>query len=405
MIVSHPTGNQNVRNAALAFHRANFLERFYTTVAWQGDSRLEKLLPRSILATLRRREYGMLPKEKISTYPKIEACRLLAIILGINALTRHETGLCCIDAVYHNLDNHVARELAKMMPVKGVYAYEDGALKTFQTAKKMGIKLNYEIASAYWRAAVTIFREEAELNPEWAVTIGALNYSQDKLNRKDEEIALADKIIVASNFTATNLALGKFLNKSVSIIPYGSPVPVSDINFVKNNSRKLRVLFVGGLTQGKGLSYLFGAKHLLKDKISLTVIGRRNRECPPLDRQLDTCRYIPSLPHNEVLKQMRSHDVLVFPSLWDGFGLVILEAMSQGIPVIASTNTGGPDVITEGEDGYIVPIRSSEAIAEKLELLANDRELLDRMKNSALETARQYSWERYQAALVKNVVQ
>jgi len=269
----------------------------------------------------------------------------------------------------------------------------------------MGIKLNYEIASAYWRAAVTIFREEAELNPEWAVTIGALNYSQDKLNRKDEEIALADKIIVASNFTATNLALGKFLNKSVSIIPYGSPVPVSDINFVKNNSRKLRVLFVGGLTQGKGLSYLFGAKHLLKDKISLTVIGRRNRECPPLDRQLDTCRYIPSLPHNEVLKQMRSHDVLVFPSLWDGFGLVILEAMSQGIPVIASTNTGGPDVITEGEDGYIVPIRSSEAIAEKLELLANDRELLDRMKNSALETARQYSWERYQAALVKNVVQ
>ena len=123
MIISHPTGNQNVRNAALAFHRANSLERFYTTVAWQGNSWLAKLLPNSVLATLRRREYGMLPKEKVSTYPITEACRLLSIILKINALTRHETGLCCADAVYHGFDSHVARQLPKNEPVNGVYAY------------------------------------------------------------------------------------------------------------------------------------------------------------------------------------------------------------------------------------------------------------------------------------------
>ncbi|BAN35166.1 glycosyl transferase group 1 [Sulfuricella denitrificans skB26] len=347
----------------------------------------------------------MLPKEKVSTYPIIEACRLLAKILNIDALTRHETGLCCVDAVYHNLDRNVARQISKMGSVEGVYAYEDGALETFQTARKMGVTTNYEIASAYWRAAVNIFQEEAELNPEWAVTIAALNYSTEKLNRKDEEIALADKVIVASNFTASNLTLGNFANKDVVIIPYGSPTPIQQVIPDKDNSRKLKVLFVGNLSQGKGISYLFGASDLLKDKIALTVIGSRNQTCIPLDRQLEKCRYFPSLPHNEVLKEMRCHDVFVFPSLWDGFGLVILEAMSQGIPVIASTNCGGPDVITDGKDGFIVPIRSCEAIAEKLEILANDIDLLNQMKIAALETAKRYSWARYQSELVKHVIQ
>ncbi|HKQ29642.1 MAG TPA: glycosyltransferase, partial [Burkholderiales bacterium] len=169
-------------------------------------------------------------------------------------------------------------------------------------------------------------------------------------------------------------------------------------------SDTLNVLFVGGLSQGKGLSYLFGAADLLRGRISLTVIGRRRQACPVLDRQLEQCRYIESLPNADVLSEMRRHDVLVFPSLWDGFGLVILEAMSQGIPVIASTNCGGPDVITDGEDGFIVPIRATQTIAEKLELLADDPDLLLRMKAAAHETAERYSWERYRSSLVENVV-
>lgn len=403
MIISHPTGNQNARNAALAFERAGLLERFYTTVAWKRHSILSRILPHSIVSTLQRREYEILPKERVSTHPLMETCRHLAMILKIDALTRHETGLFCIDAVYRSLDSHTARQLARIPPPRGVYAYEYGALKTFQVANKRGVKTNYEVASAYLRAAVNIAREEADLNPEWAVTMLQLSESEAKFNRLDEEMALADNIIVASKFTAGNLSLANTRNKKIAIIPYGSPLPIRDVSPAKSTSNTLRVLFVGNLTQGKGLSYLFRAANLLKGKIALTVIGRRIRPCAPLDQQLEQCRYIPSLPHNEVLQEMQQHDVLVFPSLCDGFGLVILEAMSRGIPVIASTNCGGPDVITDGEDGYIVPIRSHDAIAEKLELLANDRGHLERMKAAALAKAKQLSWERYQSMLVKNV--
>ena len=71
--------------------------------------------------------------------------------------------------------------------------------------------------------------------------------------------------------------------------------------------------------------------------------------------------------------------MLVFPSLFEVFGLVITEALSQGLPFITTSHTCGPNMITNGLDGFIVPIRSSDAIAVKLEQICNDRLLLSEM--------------------------
>ena len=98
---------------------------------------------------------------------------------------------------------------------------------------------------------------------------------------------------------------------------------------------------------------------------------------------------------------MGRHDVFVFPSLFEGFGLVILEAMAQGLPVITTSHTVGPDIIEDGVDGFIVPIRSSEAIAEKLELLAADRPRLEAMREAAIATARRFTWENYRRRLAE----
>ena len=68
------------------------------------------------------------------------------------------------------------------------------------------------------------------------------------------------------------------------------------------------------------------------------------------------------------------HDVFVFPSLFEGFGLVLLEAMAMGLPMITTAHTAGPDLLEDGKEGFIVPIRSAEAIAEKLTWLSAHRE-------------------------------
>ena len=98
---------------------------------------------------------------------------------------------------------------------------------------------------------------------------------------------------------------------------------------------------------------------------------------------------------------MQQHDVLVLPSLFEGFGLVILEAMAQRLPVITTAHTAGPDVISQGVDGFIVPIRSAEAIAARLDQLASTPHLLQEMKQAAQEKAKSQRWENYRESLVQ----
>jgi glycosyltransferase involved in cell wall biosynthesis len=137
--------------------------------------------------------------------------------------------------------------------------------------------------------------------------------------------------------------------------------------------------------------------------VELTLIGRRVGECRPLDSALKVHRWIPSLSHTEVLQELQHHDVMAFPSLFEGFGLVVLEAMACGVPVIATPNGAAPDIIHDGQDGFIVPIRDSHALAEKLELLSNDRALLAYMSDAARRTAAQHSWQLYRERLAEVV--
>jgi glycosyltransferase involved in cell wall biosynthesis len=98
---------------------------------------------------------------------------------------------------------------------------------------------------------------------------------------------------------------------------------------------------------------------------------------------------------------MSRHDVLVLPSLHEGFGLVMTEAMSRGLVVITTSHTAGPDLISDGTDGFIIPIRSSEAIEEKLSLLSREKERRRAMQEAARHKALTIQWEDYRRRLVE----
>jgi len=89
----------------------------------------------------------------------------------------------------------------------------------------------------------------------------------------------------------------------------------------------------------------------------------------------------------------------VLPSIVEGSALVQLEAMSRGLPLIATRNAGGEDFIRDGESGFLVPIRAPEEIAVRLAQLASNRGLLERMSAAARHTAAEYTWENYAATI------
>jgi glycosyltransferase involved in cell wall biosynthesis len=166
----------------------------------------------------------------------------------------------------------------------------------------------------------------------------------------------------------------------------------------------LRALFVGHLSQRKGLADLHEAMKHVHGLATLTLIGPRiTTDCPALDQVIRTHRWLPPVPHFRLLELMAEHDVLVFPSIVEGFGLVITEALSRGLPVITTPNTGGPDLMIDGREGFIVPIRSPDAIADRLTRLAEDRDLLAGMSEAALATARRNPWARYEEGILRIV--
>lgn len=120
----------------------------------------------------------------------------------------------------------------------------------------------YDLPIGYWRAMRYLLNEDREKNPEWAMTLGGFNDSEKKLQRKDKELQLADKIYVASSFTKKTLEMYPGKLADIEVIPYGFPPVNIDRKYDNIRNRKIKVLYVGGLTQRKGISYFL---KLLKD--------------------------------------------------------------------------------------------------------------------------------------------
>jgi glycosyltransferase involved in cell wall biosynthesis len=407
ILVSHPTGNEFFREAINGFYSAGCLHAIYTSVASFPGTLSHRLGSVKKLSDIRRRTLPAAFKKITHTHPVKEWGRLLAVKAGKKKLVQHEMGIFSADAVYKSLDKYVAKNLAKekQQGVTAIYAYEDGAYHSFRKAVELNMQRLYDLPIGHWRYMRSLLKEEKELNPGWANTLEGLKDSAEKLERKDEEIALADKIFVASSFTMNSLKAYPGTLAPVSVIPYGFP-PATEKNYRNiGPSQKIKLLFVGGLSQRKGLSYLFKAVEGLDANLELTVVGRLPQiSCAPLHRELCKHKHISSLPHEKILRLMHEQDVLIFPSLFEGFGQVITEAMAQGTPVITTERTAGADVIQHGENGWLVKAGSAEAIKNVLQEITNKPGLIEQAGRKALDTAKKRPWSVYRKELVEAVL-
>lgn len=403
--IYHPFGNANTRAAVDGIYKEGILESFHTCIACFNGSLLCKLSYFGPLKEFRRRGFSSFLKEKTITHPFKELCRHLSSKLKFNSLIAHEKGIFCVDNICHNLDNKVGKYVEKNKEeIGGIYAYEDLALYTFSIAKKYNIKCIYDLPIGYWRAMHCLLNEERSKNPEWAMTLGGFNDSDKKLQRKDEELKLADRIYVASSFTKKTLEMYPGKLADIEVIPYGFPQVNTQRKYDGIKNRKIKVLFVGGLSQRKGLSYFFEAIKGLEDKIEATVVGRGNLDaCPALKEALSKVNYIPSLPHDKILKLMANQDLFIFPSLFEGFGLVITEAMSQGTPVITTDRTCGPDIMHNGIDGWIVEAGNTKPIRDLLIKFTDNPSILIKAGHEAMNTASKRPWSVYEKELAESV--
>jgi glycosyltransferase involved in cell wall biosynthesis len=393
VLMSHPTGNQNVRNALLSLVEHNMLAEFWTSIAWNPNSRLHKLLPSKLQDKLARRAFMEAPRERIRSVPWREMIRLGAVTVPLTgALCSGERPFSVI-GMYRHFDRRVARRLPDL-DVDVAYAHEGGALETFRAAKRAGVTTVYELPSSYWYWEHKLLSTEAERNPGFAALLPKLQDSAGHMAWKDEELRLADVVVVPSEHVRATLA-GVVPDEKVRVIGYGAPTIRSRNRRPTAAGQPIKVLFVGSLTQRKGIGYLLEAVGMLGSQVELTLVGQRFSANREVDQACSRWRWVEALPHSGVMDLMQEADVLVLPSLAEGCALVVLEALACGLPVIVTPNTGSLEFVCDGREGFVVPICSADAIADRLDALYRDRDLLAEMSRGAVATAESKSWKSY----------
>lgn len=402
VILSHPTGNAFVRAILTSLFEQKMLDEFHTSIATFPNNIFGLLGKFKLFKELNRRDFNPNLQPLTTTRPFREMGRLLSHKLGLNKLTSHEDGFFSVDQVYRSLDKNVANSLksSNSQNIDAVYAYEDGAFETFTQAKKLGLTCIYDLPIAYWETGKYLMLEEAARLPSWAVTLGGgIKDSETKHQRKSDELELADIVVVPSKFVLDSLP-NWASHKRIIVSAFGSPISriklENKLNAAKDHSRPLRLLFVGSMSQRKGLGDLFAAMKLLKGtNIELVVMGSMLNSMSFYRNQYSDFTYEHGRPHHQVLELMQTCDVFCLPSIVEGRALVMQEAMSQGLPIIITPNTGGEDLVIEGKTGFLVPIRSPEKIAEKINWFLENRQMIAEMGKYAQQHAATYTWNEY----------
>ncbi|MFZ0271361.1 MAG: glycosyltransferase family 4 protein [Acidobacteriaceae bacterium] len=273
------------------------------------------------------------------------------------------------------------RWVARHMPPCDAYVAISGAGEfSGPRAQSLGAKYICDRGSAHLRYTEQILSDEFR---RWGLP-GTIT-PERFIAREETEYAQADAVTVPSEFARRSFIEMGVPAEKVRKIPYG--VRLDRFRRMAEPPRdRFEALFVGAMSLQKGLPYLLLAFAQVRHPHKrLRIVGGQSREFPQVLRQLpqENVEFVGHLPQDELPAVMSSSHVMVLPSIQDGFGMVMAQAMACGCPVISSVNTGGPDLFTEDVEGFIVPIRSPEAIAARLQQLADDPSLQQRTSEAA----------------------
>ena len=389
VLVSHPFGNPNAYQVARGLHLKGCLSSFATCLyapcgtAFRSDE--------------------LLPKANVQASGLREGIRIALARSRILSQIARSAGM--VDWVAGAHDLRVARQLphsAKTRNTNVIWGYEDFAQASFERAKALGIKTIYDLPTVHHVEARLIYRQELESDPSLAQFLSPGLEPEHRLRRKEAELDLADVVVCASSFVKNSLTKLGWSDSRLRVIPYGvtsamSPPPT------KREPHSLRLLYAGVIAPHKGIHHLFQAlSELPENAVHLTLAGRW---IPGFKNWIERrfrvpYHYVGRLTTPRLIAEYRNADMFVFPALRDGFGLVLAEAMAQGLPVIASTNCGAPDLIRDGVEGLIVPSSNPVRLREAIETVLDRPHLMLEMADAAHRLSRTLTWEKYHSRVL-----
>jgi glycosyltransferase involved in cell wall biosynthesis len=322
-----------------------------------------------------------LPRDKVKTFPWLHTPEMLMLKAGFNN-PRVRDPLNYANALA--FDIWTSRMVRRSERPDAVIAISGSSLKTGSEVQAVGGRFICDRGSSHQRVQEQLVSEEYR---RWGVSRPVTDFRD--IAREESIYAIADAITVPSSFAARSFVASGLPAEKIKVIPYG--VRLERFTRVGEPSRdRFEVLFAGVAGLRKGLPYLLQAFANLRGPKRLRIAGTIHPDILPVLERLpkEHVEFLGTVAQERVAELMSTSHVMVLPSIEEGLALVQGQALACGCPVIASTNTGGEDLFTSGIEGFIVPIRDADSLQERMQQLADDPALQQRMSEAALVRVR-----------------
>lgn len=394
-----PGSHPEMRQAGAGLHQAGQLHSYFTTIdpasnpAIRVGSRIPGNVGNYVRREARRRKLGLLEEPSVAVAGGLDLAAAAAYrVMGKSALHRRLTRMRNV---------RFDRAVAKRLPteVRGLLAQAGACEATMGEARNLGLRTAVNWNIQHWDMSEREWCHESEHNPAWAPLFTHTRLPRELIEQWERELELTDLILVPSRSVEESFLSAGYEARRLHIVPYGVDAGRFSLPIAPRRParERLTLIMVGEIGQRKGMSYLIETA-LRMPQHQFLAVGWKVGPIP--GSMPDNVAIHHDVP--DVVPFLHQADVFLFPSLLDGFGLVVLQAMATGLPAIVSSNAGAVDVIDEGVDGFVVAPRDVDAMVNRIESLASSSQhLLADMSDAAHRKAQQYPWRRFHHGIVQ----
>jgi glycosyltransferase involved in cell wall biosynthesis len=387
VLLAHP-GTQYSYQLAKELETRGLLYKFYTCFAIAEISlffRLIRYLPYALQRKISNRIIKDISKIKIKVFFRLELNVLISLKIGQDP-----------EEVFYKRNKKFQEEIpdSDILESDLIIGFDTSSWILLKRCKQLNRKFILDVSIAHPIEKEKIYNQIVLQYPDWSFAIK--HKSAALIESEQQELENADVVVVASSFTKQSLIKHGIHEDTIFVNPYGVD---SQLFFptIKLASKKINFVFVGLVDARKGIPILLDTwEQISKSEATLSLIGPvSNLTSRIIQKKYPEINILGKIPFSELSQTFSKYDVLVFPSYFEGFGLVILEAMACGLPVITTTATCGADIIDDGHDGLIIETGSIYSLLNAMESIIEGRYNLLKMGKQAREKASILTWNAY----------
>lgn len=371
---------------AIALQDAGILERYISAVRVKRiPGALSKVLPKHWYMKLKGRQVGRIDDERLKT---IWLPELLQKGLPMTGLVSRERSNWVASHLFDLMSSWYVRDCDIL------HVFSNVGLYSARRAKQRGAVVICDQNTPYPDYQRQVIREEYE-------NLG-LTFDQPGLlfdSKLKATYELADYIIVPSDFAKYSFVKADYDPERIFTVPYGTDIQ-SDGSFLPDDGGVFRIICVAQIVPRKGIHYLVQAfEELGLQDAELVLVGAITENMRGfVERWVKHNPRIVALgdvPFVQLNEHYGRSSVFVLPSVSEGSALVMYGAMGAGLPLIVTENSGSGELIREGVEGFVVPIRDVDALKERLMRLYDNSGFRRKMGMAARERIKDFSWEKY----------